>query len=254
MLDPAGDGRDGRGVHRRGRGRAGGAVDDRQRHALPADAVRAGGGARQARGHSVLMAYAGRPEAGERALAPFRALATPLADMVHPMPYPEIYPPEDDVVPPARRSPGRCSSTASTRPWRRRSSSTSRRRTPRCAPPSCACSAGAMARVPADATAFAHRDRPDHGQRRRVLRRAPRIATDAPAWVEGLSAALRPGRRRRLRQLPRRRGRRNGSGRPTRAATWDRLAAVKGRYDPDNLFRLNQNVPPAFDGASAVDA
>lgn len=25
---------------------------------------------------------------------------------------------------------------------------------------------------------------------------------------------------------------------------WDRLAAVKARYDPTNLFRLNQDVPP----------
>ena len=28
-------------------------------------------------------------------------------------------------------------------------------------------------------------------------------------------------------------------------STWDRLAEVKHRYDPENLFRLNQNVPPA---------
>ena len=27
--------------------------------------------------------------------------------------------------------------------------------------------------------------------------------------------------------------------------TWDRLKEIKGRYDPTNLFRLNQNIPPA---------
>jgi hypothetical protein len=40
-----------------------------------------------------MLVYAGDPEAGERAVAPFRKLATPLADLVRPMPYPEIYPP-----------------------------------------------------------------------------------------------------------------------------------------------------------------
>ena len=32
-------------------------------------------------------------------------------------------------------------------------------------------------------------------------------------------------------------------------ATWDRLVAVKRRYDPTNLFHRNQNVPPAADDA-----
>jgi NagD protein len=27
--------------------------------------------------------------------------------------------------------------------------------------------------------------------------------------------------------------------------TWDRLVEIKRRYDPTNLFRLNQNIPPA---------
>jgi len=39
-----------------------------------------------------LLAHVGAGEAGERAVALFRALAAPIADMVRPMPYPEIYP------------------------------------------------------------------------------------------------------------------------------------------------------------------
>ena len=29
--------------------------------------------------------------------------------------------------------------------------------------------------------------------------------------------------------------------------TWERLREIKHRYDPMNLFRLNQNIPPAGD-------
>jgi FAD/FMN-containing dehydrogenase len=29
------------------------------------------------------------------------------------------------------------------------------------------------------------------------------------------------------------------------AVTWQRLAQIKKKYDPDNFFRLNQNIPPA---------
>jgi FAD binding domain len=43
-----------------------------------------------------LMVYAGPPETGQQVLAPFRALADPIADMLQPMPYSGMFPPEED--------------------------------------------------------------------------------------------------------------------------------------------------------------
>src|SRR5512133_139775 len=43
-----------------------------------------------------MLVHAGQTETGERAITPFRKLAKPLADLVRPMPYPEIYPPDEE--------------------------------------------------------------------------------------------------------------------------------------------------------------
>ena len=88
-----------------------------------------------------IVAYTGDVEAGERAVAPLRALATPLADLVRPMAYPEIYPPEDPTTTRPRPT-GRCSSTGSIARSRPTSSSGSTASTARSASPSCAYWAG----------------------------------------------------------------------------------------------------------------
>jgi FAD/FMN-containing dehydrogenase len=188
-----------------------------------------------------LMAFAGEAEAGERAIAPFRALATPIADMVRPMPYPEIYPPEEEGYHPTASGRTMFLETvdlpvARTIVDRLESSDASFRVT------QIRVLGGAMARVPADATAFAHR--------------ASRIMVNVAAfyegpedrivrdeWVGSFASTLRQGDagayvgflgdegEDRIREA-------------YPGPTWDRLAAIKARYDPSNLFRLNQNIPP----------
>jgi hypothetical protein len=43
----------------------------------------------------ILVCYAGDADAGERAIVPFKSIATPVADMLKPMRYPEMFPPQD---------------------------------------------------------------------------------------------------------------------------------------------------------------
>lgn len=195
-----------------------------------------------------LLAYAGEAEAGERAVAPFRTLAEPLADMVRPIPYPEIYLPDDEEYHPI--AAGRTmfsngidraaaetiiealeSSTAMLRVVQFRSLG------------------GAMARVPVDGTAFAHRDRRFLVNVAALAETVEGAAQHEP-WVEQLASTIHRGEPGAYTGFmgP-------GSEEDLRLAypgpTWDRLAEVKARYDPTNLFRLNHNVPPAVEEEGA---
>jgi FAD/FMN-containing dehydrogenase len=189
-----------------------------------------------------LLAYAGDESDGERAVGPFRALATPLADLVKPMLYPEIYPPEDDSYHPTAAALTMfvdeidLGVAETIMEFLQASDATMRVAQLRVL-------GGAMARLPADATAFAHR----HS---RILVNVAafyegaddRIAKEA--WVADFATALRQGDAGAYVNFLGD----EGEGRVHDAypgSTWDRLAAIKARYDPSNLFRLNQNVPPA---------
>ena len=194
-----------------------------------------------------LMTYAGDPEAGQGALAPFRALAEPIADLLRPMPYPEVYPPEDEEYHPVATARtmfvdtiGRAeaetilehlaTSTAMMGVAQLRTLG------------------GAMARVPADATAFAHRQSKIMVNVAALYERPDEVAVHGP-WVEAFAAALRQGDDGAYVNFLGDEGEaRIRAAYP--GSTWDRLRQIKARYDPTNLFRLNQNIPPAAEGSS----
>jgi FAD/FMN-containing dehydrogenase len=196
-------------------------------------------------GQTLLMAfvaYAGDVDAGERAIAPLRGLAEPLADMVRPMSYAEMYPPEEHEFRPVAVSKTMLVDSvglgaAETILERIQASDAMMAAT------QIRVLGGAMARVPADATAFAHR-------RSRIMvnvaamYQRPDERPKHAAWVDGLSDELLQddygayvgffadeGEERVRAAYP--------------GPTWDRLREIKRRYDPENVFRLNQNIPPA---------
>ena len=189
-----------------------------------------------------LLAYAGPAEEGERVIAPFRELAAPIADMVRPIPYPAIYPPDDEEyrpIPAVRTMfmEGVDLGAAETIIERIRSSD---------APMAVAqlrVLGGAMARVPADATAFAHRAK-------RVMTNVAAIAEtmdrlpERTAWVSEVSAELNQGDDAAYVGFLGEEGdERIRAAYPP--ATWERLTQVKAEYDPGNVFRVNQNITPA---------
>jgi FAD/FMN-containing dehydrogenase len=198
----------------------------------------------QAHGKPVVMglfAYVGPVDQGEEVIAPFRALAEPLGDMVRPMRYPELY---EGPEPEARFGAGANFFADSLEPAAaeaileelRKSTAPMRAVQLRVL-------GGAMARVPNDATAFAHRDRGLFVNVAAMYMDAGEKHTH-DAWVNGLANSLgKDGAGGYVGFL----GEENEA--TIRAAypgaTWDRLRELKRRYDPDNLFHLNHNIPPA---------
>jgi len=193
-----------------------------------------------------LLAYAGGPEAAGPVLAPFRALATPIADMLRPMAYQELFPPENPDYHPI--------ATGRTFFLDRVDRDVAGRIVERLQEHAAATDAqmvvaqlralgGAMASVPTGATAFAHR-------KSRIMATIAALVGSREAlppheaWVRTMMAELEQGNTGRyvnflLDEGP------EAVRNAFPGETGKRLAAIKRRYDPTNLFHRNQNVAPS---------
>jgi FAD/FMN-containing dehydrogenase len=188
-----------------------------------------------------LVCWSGDPAGAEAAVAPLRALAEPLADLLHPSPYPEMFPPDDPDYRPTAVSRTMFAAdidaaTAATVVERIASSDAPMRAV------QIRVLGGAYARVTADATAYAHRS-----SRLMVNVACFYVGDDdrprRQQWVDELAAVLHDGDAAYVNFVGDEGDDRVRAAYP--GATWDRLRAVKAQYDPANLFRRNHNIPPA---------
>jgi FAD/FMN-containing dehydrogenase len=194
----------------------------------------------------VTLCHLGQADDGEKAVEPLRTLATPIADMVGPMRYRDLLFADD--LPPHRMAVRTVfldgvDQAAAAGILNRLEASTAMMSTVQLR-----ALGGAMARVPSEATAFAHRDR-------RILAMTGAMYVDpgeAPqheAWIAAIADVLADGTTGAYVNFL-------GDGEEHRlreaypGPTWDRLAAIKTRYDHTNLFHLNHNVPPTAEAGA----
>lgn len=193
-----------------------------------------------------IMVYSGDPDAGVEVLSPFRALAEPILDTLATMRYPDIYEmmgEEEDAPMPAAMIVRSMFTDVFDDESAEAITEYVGGSTADMAVAQLRVLGGAVATVPGDATAYAHRDR-------RIMANVAAMLSDPAETslheerVDRLVARLRrdtggvyvnflgeEGEARVREAYP--------------GPTWERLREVKGRYDPTNLFRLNQNIPPA---------
>jgi FAD/FMN-containing dehydrogenase len=194
-----------------------------------------------------LAMHSGDPAEGERLLRPLREFGTPIADLSGPMPYLEVqqffdadYPPhemryywkscyldalaEDAIDVLIRLNQASPSHHSNIDLWQL---------------------GGAMNRVPADATAYGDRsaaylvgiesnwESPEDDAA--CVEWGRRLFRELSPFATGREYVNFPGLYEDAEQMVQ----------DTFAGNLERLRAVKKRYDPTNLFRLNHNIPPA---------
>lgn len=192
-----------------------------------------------------MMAYAGDPAAAAAVLAPFRALATPLADLVRPAPYSSMY----DLDPPPEFRPAVAIRSRFVEAISLADAQAILDAMNACDAPmkmtQIRALGGAFGRVPANATAFGHRDAKIMVAFLAMHGPVPEQAARYDRWAADALASLNPGSAAGAYVNFLADEGKIGLEAAYPAATWNRLRQVKRQYDPENVFRRNQNVPPA---------
>jgi FAD/FMN-containing dehydrogenase len=200
----------------------------------------------EAHGTDVLIfaaCYAGDMAAGEKAVAPLRALGKPIVDVIGPHPFTGWQAAFDPLLTPGARNYWKSHDFADLSEGAIEAILSYAGRLPA---PECEIFighlGGAMSRVAADATAYPHRDS-DFVMNVHTRWRDPAQDAACVQWARDLFEATKPhatggvyvnflgeDEADRL------------SG--AYGANLERLAAIKATYDPGNLFRVNQNIAP----------
>jgi len=191
----------------------------------------------------VLACWSGDPGEGQRALAPLRALATPIADAIDLIPFPVMFAFTEAAAAPAAPSIRSMLSDGFSDAEIDAMIDALGRATAPMSMIQLRALGGAMARVASDETAFAHRERRYCANILAVWFNPDEDAAPHRAWVESTWEALRPAARGVYANFLADEGdARIREAYP--AGTLERLARVKAMYDPENIFRFNQNIQP----------
>jgi FAD/FMN-containing dehydrogenase len=192
---------------------------------------------------AVSLCYTGDLAQGAQVIAHLRRLGTVVADVIAPIPYPVMFTFTEEATRPGFPQYARSLFTSSL--------SDELMQTLLAQASGVICPetmvqirilGGAVSRVPADATAFAHRDKQamlsvfntqwQPGNDEQLLQ-AEQLWQSLRPYADGVyvNFLADEGEQRIKEAYP--------------PATYARLAALKERYDPTNLFHLNQNIRPA---------
>jgi FAD/FMN-containing dehydrogenase len=188
--------------------------------------------------------YSGDPAKGQQAMAPLRALGKPIADVIAPHPFLAWQAILDPLLTPGMRNYWKSHSFTTISDGAIDALIDAARKLPS---PDCEIAfvqlGGAINRVPAGATAYPHRDLQYLVN---IHTRWSKAADDQAciAWARGLFDALTPHATGGVyvNFMPEDEAQRVRAG--AYGANYERLARLKAKYDPDNLFQVNQNIRP----------